>query len=227
MRGKAADPCRFCDSQEWHKITIGFSESILTGIYRRSPYAQTRLNEIARPIRGNLLLRISKKGNNGVRAARRGYILRAYTTGNIWASDKNAGWTLEFRYRGLSRVSLLNIFFITIQQLSPSLHFLIFSVTMEKFYCASCLSALNDHNFEWLPFVKVSCLFLNMQNVSRQSPIFSLELFKSIFCQLKSRMHFQKIARNKIIYVDVQKLRQKPKSIERRLWASISKFAFI
>lgn len=37
MRGKAADPCGFRDSQEWHKITIGFSESVLTGIYRRGP----------------------------------------------------------------------------------------------------------------------------------------------------------------------------------------------
>lgn len=105
MQGKAADPCGFRDSQEWHKITIGFSESVLTGIYRRSPGAQTRLNEIARLIRGNLLVRILKKGNNGVRGSARLYILRAYTTGNIRASDKNAGWTLEFRYRQLGIIS--------------------------------------------------------------------------------------------------------------------------
>jgi len=71
MRGKAADPRGFRDSQEWHKITIGFSESVLTGIYRRTPGAQTRLNEIARPIRENLLVRIAKKGNNGSRGSTR------------------------------------------------------------------------------------------------------------------------------------------------------------
>lgn len=78
MRGKAADPCGFRDSQEWHKITIGFSESVLTGIYCCGPGAQTRLNEIVRPIRGNLLVRISQKGNNGVRGSVRIYFTGLY-----------------------------------------------------------------------------------------------------------------------------------------------------
>ena len=78
MQGKATDPCGFRDSQEWHKITIGFSESVLTGIYRRSRGAQTRLNEIARLIQGNLLVRILKKGNNGVRGSARLYFTGLY-----------------------------------------------------------------------------------------------------------------------------------------------------
>lgn len=60
-RGKAADPWRFCDSQEWHKITIGFLESVLTGIYRHSPDAQTRLNEIARNLSEETCCKISKE----------------------------------------------------------------------------------------------------------------------------------------------------------------------
>lgn len=131
MRGKAAVPRGPGDSQEWHKIAIGFSESPVTGIYRRA-LRRERLNEIARRIQGNLLVKIPRREETTV--SREIYFTGLYGRtiyGRVGRADKNAGWAFEFRYRrsGDYLPSLSNIFFIII--CVPSL-----SLSLSSFFAA-------------------------------------------------------------------------------------------